>query len=189
MMKKTILSALLVLTAAAADAAVMNVTNMTAVQGTYSLASSSAISWSNTQNPSANLVTGYVNLGAVTEFFFRPLVAMTQDGSMGASGGPVVTAVVDDAAGTITADLSAWTSLWNGIMQNEGDANVTGTWNALTGEYFLSWSNAHIGGATNGFLASWTMYGTASAVPVPAAVWLFVSGLAGLFGFARNKKH
>ncbi len=31
--------------------------------------------------------------------------------------------------------------------------------------------------------------GDVSAVPVPAAVWLFVSGLVGLVGFARRKAH
>ena len=30
-------------------------------------------------------------------------------------------------------------------------------------------------------------FATISAVPVPAAVWLFVSGLLGLVGFARRK--
>ncbi len=30
--------------------------------------------------------------------------------------------------------------------------------------------------------------GDVAAVPVPAAVWLFGSGLAGLIGFARRKK-
>ncbi|MBI3188892.1 MAG: hypothetical protein HYZ31_13640 [Gammaproteobacteria bacterium] len=188
MIKKTVLIALLVLPVDAAVAAVMNVTNMTAVHGTYAL-SSPYVSWSNTENPSANLVTGYVNLGAVTELFGVPVVAMTQDGSMGVQGGSVVTAVVDDVAGTITADLTAWTSIWNNEIHNEGDANVTGTWNVLTGEYFLSWSRTHIGGATQGYVASWTMSGIATAVPVPAAVWLFGSGLIVMLGFARNKKH
>jgi len=31
-------------------------------------------------------------------------------------------------------------------------------------------------------------YGDVSAVPVPAAVWLFGSGLVGLVGIARRKK-
>lgn len=34
----------------------------------------------------------------------------------------------------------------------------------------------------------WHLEGTVQAVPVPAAVWLFGSGLAGVFGFGRLKK-
>ena len=33
-----------------------------------------------------------------------------------------------------------------------------------------------------------TLNGTAAVVPVPAAVWLFGSGLLGLVGVARRKK-
>ena len=46
-------------------------------------------------------------------------------------------------------------------------------------------------GKTNGFYA-WAVHSgdvgaAVSSVPVPAAVWLFGSGLAGLFGFARRR--
>ena len=45
----------------------------------------------------------------------------------------------------------------------------------------------------NGFAANWRLEGTMStgsapAVPIPAAVWLFGSGLLGLVGVARRKK-
>ena len=37
---------------------------------------------------------------------------------------------------------------------------------------------------------TWAVYtGDVEAVPVPAAVWLFASGLIGLVGFARRKAH
>ncbi len=40
----------------------------------------------------------------------------------------------------------------------------------------------------NGFAANWRLEGTMTVVPVPAAVWLFGSGLLGLVGVARRKK-
>jgi hypothetical protein len=39
-----------------------------------------------------------------------------------------------------------------------------------------------------GNLATWVATSNVSAVPVPAAVWLFGSGLIGLVGFARREK-
>ncbi len=44
----------------------------------------------------------------------------------------------------------------------------------------------HTNGAANTF--SLDEFGTASVVPVPAAVWLFGSGLLGLIGISRRKK-
>ena len=34
----------------------------------------------------------------------------------------------------------------------------------------------------------WTEYGTVSAVPVPATVWLFGTALIGFIGFSRRTK-
>ena len=43
--------------------------------------------------------------------------------------------------------------------------------------------------STDSFITPWAVYsGDVSAVPVPAAVWLFGSGLIGLLGVARRKK-
>jgi hypothetical protein len=45
------------------------------------------------------------------------------------------------------------------------------------------------GGDTAGSWAAWAVHdGNVSTVPVPAAVWLFGSGLLGLIGVARRKK-
>ena len=44
------------------------------------------------------------------------------------------------------------------------------------------------GGSFHNFAANWRLEGTMTVVPVPAAVWLFGSGLLGLVGVARRKK-
>ena len=52
---------------------------------------------------------------------------------------------------------------------------------------FECWVNLlHLSGGTNGeVVLSMT---ASSTVPIPAAVWLFGSGLFGLIGMARRKK-
>jgi len=50
-------------------------------------------------------------------------------------------------------------------------------------------SDYEFGGYMTNFDGEWTVYSeSAPAVPVPAAVWLFGSGLLGLVGMARRKK-
>ena len=39
-----------------------------------------------------------------------------------------------------------------------------------------------------GYQTSAQIYGTLTAIPVPAALWLLSTGLLALFGFARTKK-
>jgi len=62
-----------------------------------------------------------------------------------------------------------------GIVSGGGFDATGGTWeftaNTAEGSTTFSWSSS-----------------TVSAVPVPAAVWLFGSGLLGLIGIARRKK-
>ena len=56
---------------------------------------------------------------------------------------------------------------------------------ASDGEFFSSY-NAFSGNYWN-FEGTWHTYEEVSAVPVPAAAWLFGSGLIGLVGLARRK--
>jgi len=68
-------------------------------------------------------------------------------------------------------------------------APVTGSAN----NYFL-WSNSYTGGPSaigNGGIVEWghvVAPNFVAAVPIPAAAWLFGSGLMGLIGLARRKK-
>jgi len=124
--------------------------------------------------------------------------------------------VVDDAVGgdsTIKAlDLSGWTVTWNGIaaIPMGGDATNFGT-TGLPGDLnsglaLMTCSTASCSDSSTFTLdyqaqvpkgdpsmfggVTYTLHleGQVSSVPVPAAAWLFGSGLLGLLGVARRKK-
>lgn len=98
----------------------------------------------------------------------------------------------------MTADLSSWEVYWNGSSFQQGPRPnntgpfvlATGTYNLSTNKYELSWASQIKQGPFNGVKGYWYIEGTyvGSVVPVPAAVWLFGSGLIGLIGLARYKK-
>ena len=116
----------------------------------------------------------------------------------------LTSAMTDNGNGTV--DMSGWTVGWNGIaaIPMGGDsanfASDTGL-GALScgacgvGDAFTLDYNAHVplgdasgfGGVGYGLHLEGTI-ASVSAVPVPAAVWLFGSGLVGLAGVARRKK-
>ena len=99
----------------------------------------------------------------------------------------------------IAVDLSAWEVYWNGSVFEQGprpdNSNPSfdlamGTIDTVTGRYTLDWSSQILGGAFNGVMGFWHLEGqltSISAVPVPAAIWLFGSGLIMLFGWSRKK--
>lgn len=105
------------------------------------------------------------------------------------------TASVDDA-GILTVDLSSWEVMWNGSAFQQGPRPVntgdfvlaTGTYDAATHAYTLKWKSQIKGGPFNGVPATWYLEGTINPVPVPSAVWLLGSGLAGLLGIRRQKR-
>ena len=103
-------------------------------------------------------------------------------------------AITDNGDGTM--DFSGWNVTWNGIASIPVVATspTTITCNTATcsdtSTYTLDGA-FHVNGA--GFTTvAYTVHlegtVTASAIPVPAAVWLFGSGLLGLAGVARRKK-
>jgi hypothetical protein len=94
----------------------------------------------------------------------------------------------------LTVDLSAWEVMWNGSAFEQGPRPLNtgpfvfaeGSFNVVTNEYVLEWDSQILGGPFSGVTASWRLEG--KVVPVPAAVWLFSSGLLGLIGMARRRK-
>ncbi len=115
------------------------------------------------------------------------------------TGGPVPSGGLDTIAGTISMDLSSLFGTWNdgdyitGTGRSDGVTSIlaTGTWNLTTNAYTLHWDSRTLGPwcpGPDGCISHWTVEGMASPVPVPTAIWLFGSGLLGLFGAVRRRK-
>lgn len=116
----------------------------------------------------------------------------------------LTSAMSDNGDGTI--DMSGWTVGWNGIAaipmggDNANFASDTGLATLTCGmdcdvnDSFTLEYAAHVPmGDASGFGGvGYSLYlegsvASVSAIPVPAAVWLFGSGLLGLVGVARRK--
>ena len=104
----------------------------------------------------------------------------------------------DDGAGNVTLDFSGWNVTWNmipsipmGAGASNGIATMTCAASCSVGDtYVLDYLATVPAGDPSGFgNVDYTLHleGTVGAVPVPAAVWLFGSGLLGLVGVARRK--
>ena len=143
----------------------------------------------------AGAVGGGLTLDAVqaagdidaTWFFFGPSGNHTAD--------TAITVTSDDGAGNVTLDMSGWRVFWNNTNINMGtgaDAVVTCGNTCEDGDTYTLDYNAYVpdDGATNFGNVFYGVHlsGTISSVPVPAAVWLFGSGLVGLAGVARRRK-
>ena len=112
-----------------------------------------------------------------------------------------VNILTDDGAGNVTLDFSGWNVTWNAIPSipmgagaSNGIATVTCAANCSAGDtYVLDYLATVPAGDPSGFgNVAYTLHlegtiGSAAVVPVPAAVWLFGSGLLGLVGVARRK--
>lgn len=101
--------------------------------------------------------------------------------------------VVSALGNSASLDMAGWYSDWQGPIPwgTGSNAIITCDVDCLTGESFtLNYSVINEEpGNFQGFYYELHLEGTiASAVPVPAAVWLFGSGLIGLFGFAKRRK-
>lgn len=192
------------LTAAAvpAQAATYNAVSMTAASGAftpYDYINNTVFPtniWTNTQNPNANLVGGYVSLGAVATFYGLPMYLYTGDGvssffTFGNTppwGGPVPTAILDDAAHTIQADLSALTWSWSASNFSQGHVQASGTWNPSTGIYHLAWNAPFSPGyGFDGLVGQWTMTGVA-AIPEPETYAQMLAALALMAPLLRRRR-
>jgi len=89
---------------------------------------------------------------------------------------------------TMTADMTSMFANWNSTADYIGEYNIGGiaTVTRLNeGSYELAWDSIQANGPYQAMTVSMTMQ--VSAVPVPAALWLFGSGLIGLAAFSRKK--
>ena len=118
--------------------------------------------------------------------FFGPVAVYTAEFD-DVPNGPFAGVSGDLTGTTLTLDMSSWTAFWNGTAFNQGAAGVTTTTDGA-GNFTAAWTALVVGGAFDGQIGAWNVTGTASAVPVPAAVWLFGSGLVGLVGVARRRR-
>ena len=125
--------------------------------------------------------------------------------STGTYGDPLPTGTVDTSAATIDVDFSSFrlaASLDGGAYNFDVSLwpvstppSPTSSYNPADDSYTLSWVapftitiDTILGSQDVSGTVSVDLMGTVSAVPVPAAVWLFGSGLIGLIGFSRRRK-
>ena len=97
---------------------------------------------------------------------------------------------------SITSALPDYNAIYNGnIFENSifcilvvgvicPTDNITGSYDGTN----FSMKRNYFSGFADDFSYSIVINGTVSAIPVPAAVWLFGSGLIGLAGFAKRNK-
>lgn len=113
---------------------------------------------------------------------------------------PVIGDITDNK---LTLDLDSWSTWRNGELLNQGTNEVCAsgpigmqcssgaaetTYDAATGLFTADWVSVGAWGPFMGALNYWHIEGVVSAVPVPAAIWLFGSGLLGLAGMMRLRK-
>ncbi len=114
---------------------------------------------------------------------------------------------------TTGVDMSTWTVTWNtisipmggcslvagGCTQNPGQTNEVifsnsgigaFNWSGIYGDSYtiIYTANVPVGDASNFGGVQYDLFLTGTVVPVPAAVWLFGSGILALAGFARRKQ-
>jgi len=110
--------------------------------------------------------------------------------------------VISASGNTATVDFSGWRVTWNGVPSIpmgsgawNGNENGVATMTCGIGcgdgdTYTLDYSATVPAGDVIGFGSvqyTFHLEGTISSIPVPAAIWLFGSGLIGLVGFLRHK--
>lgn len=107
--------------------------------------------------------------------------------------------VVSDGIGNTGIGLyNSLNQLVEGVYINSTLGNIVLSLNATPASNLITASYSIDGGSNfntfsntisiNGDLHAWA-FGQVTTVPVPPAVWLFSSGLFGLIGIARRKKH
>jgi len=113
-----------------------------------------------------------------------------------------ITILTDDDNGNVTLDFSGWGFTWNGLPNiplggssafpvDTGIALMTCVSNCNAGDNYTLDYSAHIPPGNPSGLGeipySLHLEGTISAVPAPASVWLFGSGLLGIISMSRRR--
>lgn len=134
--------------------------------------------------------------------FFGPafnFLAPTTTSLAGTAYGPATVSV--GTGGNFSVHFNVMEAQWGGTWFPLGqDGGIGVTFNCSGGSSFTCFAEHKITVAEDpgsagfaGWVAQWEVHGTASGltpapVPLPAAAWLFGSGLLGLVGIARRKK-
>ena len=146
-------------------------------------------------------VSGGVELATVTQVYLNVADGITGLGN-GIFGGSGPSGTVTYAPPPIRADGSGLYDILIDFPLNSDtfgageSVTVLFTADGLVASSFNDWSTLEFGSTTGPYLAAAKFQTTGNgsqsdwvgAVPVPAAVWLFGSGLIGLIGVARRKK-
>ena len=135
----------------------------TTISGTGAIPATDGLNFGTIKSPT------YLPLGA------SPIATKTLNTGAGCDGATIASQV---NAWTITPNMSVVTTCTTGMVDDSigGDPMTSGAFGNYNANFDIS--SVHL-----------DSYVTApSAVPVPAAVWLFGSGLLGLVGIARRKK-
>lgn len=207
MNNKTTLLALALVAASSSAFASFSINPMTLNSGTFFVAgvTSSPIAWTNTANPTANLVGGYNNFGVLFNLLGSNVSVYTAPSNLGdvntpagtITGGPVPSGTMDLSSGTLSVDMSSFFANWSGSDINQGASPVTGTLSGCTWAgctYNISWSSYITGGPLNGQIGTWSATGTlpslAASAPEASNYAMMLVGLA-LVGAvaARQRKN
>ena len=138
-----------------------------------------------------NLLSGYLPIVIAGNRFIYTAAENVNPNGMGPvagsiTGGPVPTATIDLGTNILTADMTSLFANVGNTDQNVGGI-ATGFVDPVSGEFQMSWTTVLTQGPGAGRFMTFTFGGYASAVPVPASLLLFGSGLIGLAGIARRK--
>ena len=138
--------------------------------------------------------SGAIGLGGAMRF--RVNVPFTISGTGEEVGNRVISAFLSMDYDANRIDIAAGHSGWALVNHHTFTAdvfsldnvvtNLTANTLSLSGELSLASGFAHLGGVDGAVVGDFNFQTT--VVPLPAAVWFFASGLAGL-GFFRGRKH